>query len=537
MRHVRTPQWPVVLSSLASLVASLPALAEDPPATTPQGEPVSIEDLLRRLQQLENKNKALEGEVTQLREADGQGWLSEQRAEEIREIVRDTLADADTRSSLQATGMTAGWDDGFFLSSPDGRFRLEVGGMIQFRWVYSQMRTINPATGTNAIQAYWSDAKTERYGFELPGSQIWLKGHLFGPGLTYKFMGQFANTNGVDLAINNVRPLETGSGELSLQDAWVRGELDSNWFVRGGQFKLPFSREELVDRQYQMAVEPSVISSSLGLGYSQGIEIEYVSDLFRGAFAVSDGGTDNVAGQLKVNGTLPQNKPFYNGQSEWSLTGRLEFKPYGEWNEFDAFTSPPGSDFGLMFGFATHWQSWRPDYGYMAQGFNNGDNQWLAFTVDASANFGGASLFGSFSWSYSDSEAAYYYAGQNNFNVPTFGDMGASNKWGMVLQGAFYIAPKWELFARYELGQFMVSNPDDIPMVGGTGSLYGFENHVNLITAGVNWYLDGQDIKFTTDIGYALDSFDPSWFSGTDGWRVNGSRDEFVFRTQMQLVF
>ena len=42
-----------------------------------------------------------------------------------------------TRASLQDSGMTAGWNDGFFLASPDGRFRMEVGGLVQFRYQLS----------------------------------------------------------------------------------------------------------------------------------------------------------------------------------------------------------------------------------------------------------------------------------------------------------------------------------------------------------------------------------------------------------------
>ncbi|MFO0827969.1 MAG: porin [Phycisphaerales bacterium] len=498
---------------------------------------MSLEEMARRLQDLEKKNASLESEVTRLRQDEGEAWLSEQRANEIRGIVLDTLADADSRASLQSTNMTAGWDNGFFLQSPDGRFRLEIGGLLQIRYVYSQFRTPSPAVGVAGINPYWSDDRKTRAGFDLPGTQLWFQGHVFGPAITYKIKGEFTNNKAFDLSTSNVRPLESGSGSFRALDVWVRTELSSNLFFRTGQFKLPFSREELVDRQNQLAVEPSVVNGSLGIGYSQGLELTYVDDLWRNSFAYSDGADDQVAGQLKVGGSLPANRPFSWGQVEWALTNRLEFKPYGDWKDFDSFTSPPGSEFGLLFGFGVHWQSWRPEYGYMQTQVNQGDNDLLMFTADASANFGGASLFGSLSWAYADSEGAYYYAGANNFNINQYGNMGSSNKWGMVLQGALYVAPKFELFARWELGQFTVADPSAVPMQGGTGSLYAFENHLNIGTVGVNWYIDGQDAKFTFDVGYAFDTFEPSWFQEGSGWRVTGSRDELVARGQFQLGF
>ena len=66
----------------------------------------------------------LKRELAELKQAEGQDWLTEQRAGEIRGIVQDVLADADTRTSFQSSGAMAGWNKGFFLASPDGNFKL-----------------------------------------------------------------------------------------------------------------------------------------------------------------------------------------------------------------------------------------------------------------------------------------------------------------------------------------------------------------------------------------------------------------------------
>lgn len=532
-----------LISSLSSAVLlATPASADDAaPAALSSGSGLSMDDVLRRLEQLEQRNASLEGEVKTLRESEGETWLTEQRAAQIREVVNDTLADANTRASLQASGMTAGWDDGFFVASPDGRFKLEVGGMMQFRYIYGSVRE-TPIVAN--LPAYWADGTLERRGFDLPATQLWLSGHVFGPGLTYKIKGDFTNDDSYALKINPTRPAEGGSGIFTLRDAWLRMELDHNWFVRAGQFRLPFLREELVDPQYQLAVDRSIASSSLGLGYSQGIELSYVSDYIRAQMAFSEGGNDQVGGQAKLVGSLPGNRPWNVGQNEWAFTSRVEWKPFGEWSDFTSFTSPPGSDFGLLIGAAVHYQSTRLDYGRIAvNGFtNHGDNEWLNMSVDATMNFGGASLFGSFTYSYIDSEAAYY-GGIFNLSPPTgIGNLGSSNKWAMVLQGAMYVTPKVELFTRYELGQLTFGDPTavnffNIEAPGVQEALLGRENHLHVISAGVNWYLDGHDVKFTGDVGYALDSVGPSWFAPQSGWRVSQVRDEWVARLRFQLLF
>ncbi|MDZ4755044.1 MAG: porin [Phycisphaerae bacterium] len=535
----RVAALPPLAAAAAMLPASSLALAADdapPPAA-------ALQDMARRLDQLEKKNAELEGEVKTLHAADGEAWLSEERAAQIRAIVSDTLADADGRASLQGSGMTAGWDNGFFLGSPDGRFKLQVGGMIQARYIYGSVRE-PPSTG-GLTAPRWADGQEQRSGFDTGNSQLWFAGHVFGPGLTFKLRGRFANDVGTNVTLTNPALAdEAGGGAFQLEDAWARIELDANWFVRVGQFRLPFSREELVDPEYVFGVDRSLVSYSLGLSYSQGIELAYISDLWRAQMAYSDGGKDEVGGQMKLVGTLPQNRRWDYTPTDWSLTGRIEFKPYGEWKDFDTFTSTPGSDFGLMFGLGAHWQSTRPDYGRtpLVPPVTRNENDWLMVTADASMNFGGASLFSSFTWSYTDSRSAYYYG--NFANLPNVDeDVGVANKWGFVLQGGFYVTPKVELFARYELGQLSFSDPDRVD-IGGTGGnpalvnqILARENHLNLATVGVNWYLDGHDAKFTGDFGYAFDSVSPSWYTPQTGWRVSDATDQWVARLRFQIVF
>jgi hypothetical protein len=59
---------------------------------------------------------------------------------------------------------------------------------------------------------------------------------------------------------------------------------------------------------------------------------------------------------------------------------------------------------------------------------------------------------------------------------------------------------------------------------------------LNLLTIGANYYIDGHDLKWTTDLGWAITQVNP-WFADVDaGWRPSQA-NEVVFRTQLQLIF
>jgi hypothetical protein len=513
------------------------------------------DELLRRLDELEKRNAALENQVTELKQADGEQWLTEQRAAEIRSIVADTLADADTRWSLQGSGATAGWDDGFFLASPDGRFRMNVHGLLQTRFIWNWMRTTPPSSETRNGQpvvlpsntAYdWTTNDANAEGFDIPEAQIWLDGHLFGPGIRYMLRGSFESSRATEISTSNVRVGDNSSGQFTLLDAWTRFDLDSQWSFRAGQFRLPFAREELVDWQYQLATQRSLISYSMGVWYSQGLELGYADDFFRAQVAFSGGGQDNIGSQLKLNsGTEGLNQPWIDGDGSWAFTGRMEFKPYGSWEQFKQFTSPGGNPFGMLLGFGINYQESEADLGTSTLPAPQGNNTRFDLTVDASFDFGGLSVFAAGYYSYNDSKATYIEGGSNQGPVttPDYFDTGVWTKWGLVLQSGFYIEPKIELYARYELGSFESPDNDFIrnnlttQSTPSFGALYGFENNLSIVNVGVNWYIDGQDIKWTTQFGYALDSVDPSWYNWETGWRVTGSRDALVFQSQLQLLF
>jgi len=296
---------------------------------------------------LRNRINDLEAKLAQLQAQNGDQWLTEKRADEIRGLVTDVLSDAGTRSSLLQGGATAGWDNGFFLRSADGNFALNFSGQMQFRYVYN-------------FQDDEIGVDSNRSGFENRRTKVVFDGHVVDPSIEYKIQGAF----------------DRGGGDFELEDAWISKQYDA-FNIMVGQFKLPFLREELVSSKRQLAVERSLVNETFTLNRSQGIQVGWESEMFRAFGAFSDGGNAS-------------NTPALAFDTEYAFTGRVEFLGSGSWSQFKDFTSWQGEDTAWMVGAAGHFQ--QVEFGTPA----GPEEETLTWTVDGSIEFGGANLYGAF---------------------------------------------------------------------------------------------------------------------------------------------
>ncbi len=61
---------------------------------------------------------------------------------------------------------------------------------------------------------------------------------------------------------------------------------------------------------------------------------------------------------------------------------------------------------------------------------------------------------------------------------------------------------------------------------------------INIVTTGMNWYLEQQSLKVTSDFGFSMGKVPHSMQNLMVGWRTSNTRDgEWLFRTQLQLEF
>jgi hypothetical protein len=434
--------------------------------------PVGGQDYEARIAELEAEVENLKG---------GDNWLTDQRAEEIRGLVYDVLADADTRSSLLQGGMTSGYDDGFMIGSPDGNFSLKLNGHLQVRYV------VNNQDDGSTLMPNTDD--TDRRGFEVTRARLIFSGNVGGPEWTYYINGGF----------------DRDTGSFVLQDATISKDMGDGWSASFGQFKMPVNREWLVDSMDQLAVERSVTSYLFSGGRTQGAHLSYTGDQWRFAFSGNDGADAAFGGG-------PSGWETYD--TEYAFATRAEILLSGNWDQFNDLTSPQGSEQGIMIGVGALYQS--AEYGTAA------GPELEAFLISADVSFetDGWNVFGSISYlDFSNTPAG-------------FSD---SSPLGVVVQGGYYFTEKVEGFVRYEYVDL-----DDLGVPSGSPGL----DDLSLVTIGVNMYYN-PNVKATVDLGYAFDAVEGevSDLSAADiayaGLRDDDAGDDgqWVLRGQLQLTF
>ncbi|TVQ57611.1 MAG: hypothetical protein EA377_00770, partial [Phycisphaerales bacterium] len=242
--------------------------------------------------ELQAQVEKLSARVMELEGRQSDQWMNEQRAEEIRGLVHDVLADADTRASLLQSGMTAGYDRGFRIGSSDGNFMLRLNGQLQTRWNYSYQSGGAGEAG---------DIDRHRSGFETTRAKLWFSGHIVNPDWQYV----------IETGIND------GEGNWALLDAYIKHNLGNGWSIKAGQFKAPLLREELVDSRYQQAVERSIFNQIFTGGRTQGVALGYEADQLRFVGSFNDGA--NQANTRWLQGPGPG---ATDGSTEYSFTAR-----------------------------------------------------------------------------------------------------------------------------------------------------------------------------------------------------------------------
>lgn len=426
-------------------------------------------------------------------------WTS-QNADEVRAIVAEMLSDANTRSSLLQSGGTAGHDGKhFFLASQDGNFRLNVSGMVQFRY-YVNFRD-NPNAGAPPGGPFVDDFDP---GFETRRTKLAFSGHIFEPNLFYRVQGAFDRAGG-----------PRGGGTFGLEEASVGYKWDNGFTAKWGQFKLPFLKEESMSSAKQLTVDRSLTNEVFNQDWSQGIELSYTDEAFRAFFAFSDGfGSRNTS--------------FGGDPADYALTGRVEFMWAGDWNQYSEFTSKRGSPYFGAIGAAAHFED-SPD----VKGTVAGNTESFLYTVDAMTKGDGWNLYGAFIGSHIETAAAA---------APSFDDF------GFVVQGGVYLTDDFEIFLRWDA---IIPDGD---RTNGTAVARSGNDMFNTATGGFNYYLHGHAAKFTLDLQYNIDNPSDTAFTdganggfpggvfgvpgGGIGFQNTGNEDnQFVVRAQFQLLF
>ena len=455
------------------VVAAASALSLSAFAGSPEGNDTGSQDLA----ELRNTVQQMQARINELEAAQTADWMTAERADEIRSLVSDVLADADSRSSLLQGSPTAGWDKGFYLASPDGNFRLKVGGQLQIRFVYNNQDE--------------SPTDDNRWGFEMRRVRLLFSGHILDPSWTY------------DIQINQNR----SGGTFFLEDfAYVQKDLGGGWKVRGGQMKAPFLREETLSSIRMMAVERSLVNSAFTTGTVQGVQVGWESDNLRAYGMYHDGpASANTAWSME--------------DTEYAFSARGEWLAAGAWSQFVDYNGFRDEEFGILVGVAADYS--RGEYGTGAllppPDFNNNEVENIGLTGDVTIDFSGASIAGAIVYRMLDADAT-----------------GASlDQIGFFVRGGFFITEEWELYGQYEWADLDITGLEEL----------------SVVTVGVTRYWAKHNLKWQTDVGFALNEINSvtnpvtgssvSFANDGAGWRTDSADNDgqIVIRSQLQLVF
>lgn len=119
---------------------------------------------------------------------------------------------------------TAGYEEGFFVRSADGNFSLRLGGRVAFHTLYQQEDTSqNDSFFTDRVRFY-TEGNLYKY-------------------VQYKVEAEFASS-------------------AVLRDAYLNINYDPRLNAQIGQYKIPFSYEELLSKRYLDLVERSAVTLS-----------------------------------------------------------------------------------------------------------------------------------------------------------------------------------------------------------------------------------------------------------------------------------
>lgn len=288
----------------------------------------------------------LQQEMEVFRQRGREQWLTERRAQEIRALVADVLADADQRAGQLGDDLVAGYDDGFVLRSADGTFELEVSGRVQIRHIFNHQSN--------------SKGDDNSAGFEARRVKLKFTGHIINPEIKYSITGGFSRRTGVFRA----------------QGIFVSFPLTDDLQLKIGRARSPLLREEFVSSKQQLLAERSLIAKTFDQERTIGATLRYETESFR------------------VFGGFSQ---VYLDQ-RWLASARAEVLLQGDWKRLRDLTSFRDDEPLVAFGAGALYQE--TDRSDLVED----DTRLFRWTADVSVEFGGANIFAAIVGNHLDEE-------------------------------------------------------------------------------------------------------------------------------------
>jgi hypothetical protein len=480
--------------------------------------------------QLEAQITALQAKINQLQAQENQQSNDAFREAQISAVVKQVLSDAQFRSQYLDDSLQAGYNKGFFIQSADGDFKLNINGLLQFRYTYAQAdRTNNfsqfhgkaqPATTSTTSNPLTGD--TEGFGFRR--ARIYFSGNVFTPNLTYMVKGDFGDES-------------SNGGNFQMLDVYAAYKVTPWLQFRAGSFLVPFTHVEYITSGLEFPDFNPVVDAFdpiRALGFSvYGDIIPHQMDY---EVNVNDGVRSNTALSPSQFGDQPTtlgNRPGF--AARWELFDSADAADFNsepdinwtknlEWMLGAAFlytsqnpyaTASNGGSINDGTTGAIYGLSANNTPGFLANQTLSG-NAYRA-EADATFHFQGLSI---------SPVVFYQQINEDNNLLPPAGTSlshyyhtDSFGQLGYYVQGGYFIVPhQWELAASF--GQLYTLNVANAHNAG------------TFVQAGVNYYLFGNNAKIQV-----AETYTPlAPFTDANYGTSQNTRD-YVTQVQFQVAF
>jgi len=369
---------------------------------------------------------------------------------------------------------------GFTFTTPDEKFQLTLGGRMQFRYTFTDFE-VNSATKSDTSQ--W-DAKRIR---------LIAQGYAYTKDLTY--------------TLEFDPRAYASSTSKGLINAWMNYKLISEAQLMVGQFKTPFSRQELISDGSLQFVDRSIAVEAFKNSYDIGAML---NGKIANGLAYYYAGVFNGAGQTSTRST-----------NDNLFVARAVVNPFGDFSnsEADLETTP------------------KPLLSIGANYFRNTVNKTgaaLDITNPSYAAAASASTPGSGGWLGRSFNKAGFAAANDKLDVDSYGADLAFKWMGLSLQGEYLLAQAEAQSNGHLLraqGFYTQAGYTVIPKKLEVAFRYSYldpdrdktNDLVTETTGAVSYYFSKHNLKLQGDVSNIHDQ--------------NTFKDDMQYRVQAQIIF
>jgi hypothetical protein len=507
--RLRFPMGVMAFIAILLAAGAQPARAEQPSAASSDLRDARIERLQAQLQAEADQLRTLGEHLAAAEQADQDAG----RTELMRKQIWEVLSEQEFRESLMPSLLQAGYDNGFFIRSSDGKFTLNVNGLAQFRWTYYEARARNRYLSPRL-------ERDDRTGFDLNRLRLRLSGTVYDPDLTYAFEFEQDSPDGY----NSV-----------LSEAWANYRFIDEFQVKAGYFRPATTRMQLMDNGTMQFVDRSMVDAVFGAGYGMGVRLwgtafnkrlEYYFDVLN---SIADGETPATGRVITPDENRElDNNPALAFRTVWHALGAdptSDFVAEADLPRHDA----PALDFGFHYlynednGDVATTRIPFPRRSVLPGGFgltNSNGLQLHQFGLDSAFKWRGLSVTGEYIVRVLDVRRA-----DGPPYAPLYlltNETSTTAQQGAYVQAGYFLPipgfkDKLELVAR----------------VGGISTLASGQEGTWEYAAGVNYYIEGNKVKLQTDVTKVSEVPITAPYSSL----ANVNDDALVFRVQLQVAF